>query len=272
MSLRKNLRRLLTKQSEKSASALSGERNLGREEIVHEVRKRFKRIRAVARLGREALGKHQADEIITRFRDAGRPLSEVRDADVLGKTLDGLAGEWTDENRPEAFGTVRKRLESRRDEVARLWIDERNVFEAVRQQVAKARHLLKNLDSGNDGWDSLADGLTHSYDRCLRAFYDARDALDDDTFHEWRKRVKDWLHQSEVVASIRPDFFSRMNQQADSLSELLGDDHDLAVLRRFLEQSDISSPKGVDAILSTLNRRRSELQSSAFSQAPGAFG
>jgi len=265
-SLKQNLRRLLAKQNDKAASALRGEMNLQDDAIVHEVRKRFKRIRAMARLGREALGEERAGEINSWFRDAGRSLSEMRDAGVLIHTINNLADEWTDEDRPEAFEPLRVLLNSRREEAARRWIDERDVFASVGEQLEKSGHLLKSLDVDRHGWERLAEGLSRSYERCFRAWLKARDRPDVDTLHGWRKRVKDLFYQSQVAATVRPGYFARMETEADSLADLLGEDHDLAVLRQVIEEEPALN--GSDAVLLTLDRRRVELQASAFAQAP----
>ena len=60
------------------------------EEVVHDARKRFKKIRAVLRLVRGGIDRRVFDRENVRFRDAGRPLSEVRDVGVLVQALDRL--------------------------------------------------------------------------------------------------------------------------------------------------------------------------------------
>ncbi|MFG0333894.1 MAG: CHAD domain-containing protein, partial [Maioricimonas sp. JB049] len=63
---------------------------LGRHDVVHQVRKRFKKIRGLVRIVRPALG-NQYGPINTWYRDAGRTLSEIRDATTLIETFDRLA-------------------------------------------------------------------------------------------------------------------------------------------------------------------------------------
>ena len=58
-----------------------------RQEAIHDVRKRIKKIRAVIRLVRDDLGKEIYQQENHCFRDAGRRLSEVRDAQVLLETF-----------------------------------------------------------------------------------------------------------------------------------------------------------------------------------------
>src|SRR4051812_13677881 len=97
---RKNLRRLVKSQVDKASNALRGDSELPVAEVVHDVRKRIKRIRALVRLSRDLFGRDVARRLNHAFRDAARPLSELRDASVLVKTLDQLAEYWIPSERP----------------------------------------------------------------------------------------------------------------------------------------------------------------------------
>lgn len=50
-------------------------------------------------------------------------------------------------------------------------------------------------------------------------------------FHEWRKRVKYLWHQIEILEALWPSVLSKLADELHLLSDYLGDDHDLAVLR-----------------------------------------
>src|SRR4030095_5185888 len=57
---------------------------------VHDARKKFKQLRGLLRLLRFELGEKIYRKQNRVFRDAGRPLSEVRDADVMIEAIDEL--------------------------------------------------------------------------------------------------------------------------------------------------------------------------------------
>jgi hypothetical protein len=90
-SVSKGIRRIARKEIEKAQQELADPRETSTEEVVHGARKRFKRVRAVVRLVREGLGERRYRRENACFRDAARPLSEVRDAHALVQTLDRLA-------------------------------------------------------------------------------------------------------------------------------------------------------------------------------------
>src|SRR5215475_1314183 len=90
-SLRKNIRRIVRKQMDEALEYLTEPHRGSRDEAVHEARKCFKKIRAVLRVVKPAIARkdHRRENVC--FRDAGRPLTEVRDAKIVVETLDKLA-------------------------------------------------------------------------------------------------------------------------------------------------------------------------------------
>ena len=89
-SLRRGIRRIARKQMDLALEELTGAHAGGRDQAVHEARKAFKKVRAVLRLVRPVIGEAAYRAENSCFRDAGRPLTEVRDAKILIETLDGL--------------------------------------------------------------------------------------------------------------------------------------------------------------------------------------
>src|SRR5260221_9375162 len=89
-SVAKGLRRIARDQIDKALEALEQSHGPTHEEVIHDARKRFKKVRALLRLARPGLSKKFYDRENARFRDSGRPLSEVRDAKVLVEALDSV--------------------------------------------------------------------------------------------------------------------------------------------------------------------------------------
>jgi len=81
--LAKGVRRIAKRQFDKALDGLTGLSGADPEEVVHDARKRFKRVRALVRLARSGLGRKVADRADARLRDAGRPLSEVRERRII---------------------------------------------------------------------------------------------------------------------------------------------------------------------------------------------
>jgi CHAD domain-containing protein len=87
-SVPEGIKRIAGEQIERAIKELT-DSELDPHESVHQARKRFKKIRGVLRLVREDLGEIYSDENAW-FRDTGRELSAVRDAEAMLETLDKL--------------------------------------------------------------------------------------------------------------------------------------------------------------------------------------
>ena len=100
------------------------------------------------------------------------------------------------------------------------------VIEALR--AAELRVEAWPLDGAD--WETVLAGVARAYARGRDAFAVARATPEPELLHAWRKRAKDlWYHQ-RLLAPAWPDVLGAQAEAAHALSELLGDDHDLAVL------------------------------------------
>ncbi len=270
----KGIKRMARGQIDKALDELTGLSGDDPEEIVHDARKRFKKLRAVLRLGRGGLGRKLYDRENTRFRDAGRPLSEVRNAGVLLKTFDQLVERSGDLDRPGAVAAVRSALRDRKHEVFRRVLNDQHVLADVAAATQEARRGVSRWEIDEDDWTALEGGLKRIYGKGYRAYQTASDDLTDETLHEWRKRVKDLWYVFDILQPIRPDFTNEQAEHAHQLADDLGDDHDLAVLRQVLSNPalPIADRSAVEAILPLIDRRRSELQQKAFDLGRGLYG
>src|SRR5262249_33564932 len=110
-SIRKNIRRIARKQLDDALEILTDKHRGPRDEAVHEVRKHFKKVRAVLRLVRLEIGEKAYRAENTCFRDAARPLTEVRDAKIFIETVDALSEHFKDHIAGQTFNDVRKILQ-----------------------------------------------------------------------------------------------------------------------------------------------------------------
>ena len=204
-----------------------------RHEGIHEARKRFKEIRALLRLVREPLGSVYGAEN-EWYRNRARALAGPRDAQAVIEAVDKLRKTFPKSKRP--LSQLRRRLKRRRDLIS----DNAAGAEAtrIRDELESARSRLNDWPLSEEGFDLLAPGLQRSY-RCGRQRL--RDACRDphqSAFHEWRKRVKDHWYHVQLLGSIWALPMKARQKSAKLLSDALGDDHDLGVLRTLLIRGD----------------------------------
>lgn len=201
--------------------------DLGDRLAVHSVRKRLKRLRAILRLFRSELGPDFGPSN-RLLRDGGRLLSEARDAHVAIETLDRIT---------EYYG---KDLNSRERREFRRLRDA--LLEAAKTGVAgprtSAAALLERAAGWPASWDfsrrgfgAMAPGLGRIYGTGRRAMAEARDTGSITALHEWRKRVKDHWHHTQLIDGRDHRGMRTRELRLHDLSDALGDLQDLRVLQ-----------------------------------------
>jgi len=211
-------------------------------EAVHDARKRIKKVRALARLVRDDLGKqYSADN--TLLRDAARQLAGARDAQVLVETFDKLANDH-----PEAASNGAAQI--RHTLVGELELSQQQCAQGDAPSVAIegleiGRQHVADWPVGKTDWKTIRSGLKRTYKRGRRTMSTARETPTDETFHEWRKRVKDLWYDMRLLEGAWKPVLHGWVKELDRLSDLLGDDHDLAV---FIERVGAESASGNGAV------------------------
>lgn len=247
---------------------------------VHEARKHLKKTRALLRLVRPALGTKAYRRENDALRDVGLALSGARDADVLVQTAAALAEHAAGRLPADTFEQLGDALAAEAAD-ARAGADGApgiaSVLEALR--AAEGRVAAWPLDDA--GWEPVLEGLARAYARGRKAFAVARAEPTPELQHAWRKRAKDLWYQQRLLAPAWPSVLGAQADEAHALSELLGDDHDLAVLTARLAAPAPLSP-AVDAeraaLLALVEHRSGELRTAAaqlgrrvYAESPKAF-
>jgi CHAD domain-containing protein len=268
------MRRIARGQLDPALEELEGQPNRKLDEAVHETRKRLKRLRASLRLERFAIGDETFRRENAAFRDLGKRLSAPRDAMVLIETLDALSERFGDELPPDQTGPLRDRLEqSHKRAVSKLRRD-RATLDAVRGELEEARIRSASWKYDSDGFEALRPGLQRLYRRGRRSMRAAADEPSDEHLHEWRKRAKDLWHALQILRPAAPKRMKARADQAHRLSDLLGDDHDLAVLREHVAKAAFPAAQEATrtALLSVIDRRRARLQREALKLGARVYG
>lgn len=239
------------------------------EAAVHEARKRCKELRGLARALRPAL-RSRYHRFNTDVRDAARELSALRDAHAVLATFDALAGEQSEALVLPAFAEVRAALERQTRDVDAT---------TVGRRFGRAAERLERVGAEIDHWDlavtieTLTAGLGKTYGRGRRAMKRARRRPSEEALHEWRKRVKySWYHVL-MLEPAAPSILTGLGERLHELSDCLGDDHDLAVLRGMIaaDAGAYGSAEAVAVVQGVLERRRQRLQDRAFCLGPRLY-
>ncbi len=197
---------------------------------VHDARKGLKRIRALLRLGRPGIGEAAFRRENARFRDIAALLAGTRDRQVLAETLTKLEHRFGEAS--SALQEVRGLFASA-PEASEPQQSDRSKKKAVAALHEAASHF-KRLRLQGPGFEPIGAGLEACYGKGRRMFAAAYDNPSDEAFHEWRKTVQQHWRQMTLLSQAWPEFMEARVAEAKRLSELLGDDHDLAMLEALL--------------------------------------
>lgn len=194
------------------------------EHAVHQFRKRCKELRAVARLVRPALGPGFGG-FNHLVRDASAQFSASRDAHVMAETIDSLAP-----------GTgLSPDLSVIRDRQVAIAAAATMALQQGDERVDVARRLFATARDEANEWDlpgctaPIAEGLERSYRRGRHAFRAAKRKPTDERMHEWRKSAKNLWHHAQLLVAADREAMAALVNDLDSLGDLIGEDHDLAV-------------------------------------------
>jgi len=225
---------------------------------IHGARKDLKKLRTLLRLLRGELPKKVYASEAGRYREAGRLLSPLRDAEVKLGTLDALAGE---PGLPaEAVESWRLILERDSEAAGETAPDRATEAEAI-ALIEAGRKGIEGWEV-RDSWKAIAAGLERVYRRGRQGMRTARGRRDDEVWHEWRKRAKDLWYAQQLLAGAWPQVLEPAAEEAHHLSEALGDHHDLALLRADLHQRRLGEEETRD-LETEIDRRQDELAAAA---------
>src|SRR5919106_6845001 len=266
------VRRIARGQLDMSIERLEGDTDEDLGTAVHETRKSLKRLRATVRLARDELGDEAYRRENLAFRDAGRRLGGARDSQVLLETLDALTDRYPDEAPPERFARFKRTLVGQHGAAQRRLYEGAAVAEVV-GELRRARENVAEWQLEREGLDALAPGFKRIYRRGRRAYRTARQEPTIENLHELRKRAKHLWYAAQIVRGTAPKKMKRIARRAHELSNLTGEDHDLALLAEQANERRDRFPDATAAgeLTALVERRRDELQRGALELARRLF-
>lgn len=271
------VRRIALGRAEKAVEELAGTGEGDGAAAVHGARKDLKKLRALLRLVRDSLDAETFAAENRRYRDAGRLLGASRDAEVKLQTLAALEERFEAGFPLAAAATWRRELDR---DCARLASPEEGEtarrIERARAAIAAGAERIPEWSLRHGSWKPIGPGLRRSYRRGRREMKRTRADPGAENVHEGRKRAKDLWYQLRLVRRAWPPLLEEMAEQAHELADLLGDHHDLAVLRADLDgRAAVGHRQQLEALI---GRRQEELVGDAlelgrrlYAEKPQAF-
>jgi CHAD domain-containing protein len=216
---------------------------------IHEARKGCKWLRATLRLLRTGLKADATASEARRIRRFARMLGNVRDATirlVSFRTLD-----------LQDFDELERRLEKEAGAEHHHHLNLEGQRKANRSIDALEKGWM-GLRLSRGGWQHLERGIERSYRRACKGLRRMDEDPTDEIIHEWRKRVKDLMYHVRLLGSIKPNKMKRLEGKLQDLSDWLGYDHDLVVLRAYVDAGQALPESDRERLHDEIKKRRKE--------------
>jgi CHAD domain-containing protein len=275
--VRSGLKRCAAAQLDRAVAKLTDEVDADPDAAVHAARKAIKKERSLLRLTRGSIDRRRRRTENRALRHAARMLSSARDAEAMLATLDDLSERYAGQLPERTFEAIRAPLEHRRD-TQREQLGSSDLTVRAAAELAAVRARIDDWELPEGGWSVLEGGLRRSYRDGRRAFHRAGGHRSGADWHEWRKRVKDLWYQQRLLSAVAGPACAGQAKDAHRLADLLGDDHDLLVLRRALTGEASHTPADLDAVVGLIGHRQQELRQQAlalgarvYAEKPKAF-
>lgn len=249
------------------------EQRSGTETAIHQARKYLKRVRALLRLV-EAADKKGLSALRRDLAKAARSLSDVRDAAALVECTDRLVPYLQARQAADMAEPLHSAAKRRQDLMA---MEDNSIQATVTNVIGTCRKVAAEIGHCRFAREPAAKILAAAR---RKNHGEARDALrlchhggEQQAFHELRKCAQITLFQAGFVRTAWPFAFDAEAQQAKTLTELLGDEHDIEVLTILLQVEPhlFGAIPDKDRLAVLLNERRSALRHDAMAIADGLY-
>ncbi len=273
-SLVKGVRRIAAEQLANAAARLQGDSDP--ESGVHEARKSLKRTRALLRLVRPGLGETQYRRSNDRLRDIARMLSAARDRDVVRAHLGRLT--TAKPSIAKAAGRLSVALALGSDSRtsgngAGPRAPARNMAEAL-VGIDAVRGDLAELGLHPASFETIVAGLAKSHRSGCKALARALASPDEEEpLHDLRKAAQAYWRQMILVQQAWPEVCQARAAAAKHVADLLGQDHDVALLEGVLAAPEAQTLTRADrgALSRYCAARHKELRNAALPKAQLLF-
>jgi hypothetical protein len=226
------VRRIAARQLELAIEGLTGTDLGNQDDSVHTARRHIKKVRALIRLVRPAMGR--------RYRVANRVLRAV--SQLLAPIADGQA---TVDTLTRVAERHRRDLPADVAAQVRAWLVRREAMAyeaaALSDVLETAAALLRAQHDAVEHWRlrpggfrAVAGGLQRTARASRRAMARAKASSRSKDYHAWRQRAKDQWLQTRLLEGRCGDALALDERRLEALDGYLGECHNCAILREVL--------------------------------------
>lgn len=228
------------------------------DEAIHKARKHLKKLRALMRLIRDELGEKAYKEENIFYRDLGRDLEDLRDITSLLETIGLLKNRFEDYIKPETFQPLENYLLDERAALKTKQLQNGNRIKNVILELKQSSGRIEHLPIEPDCWEEVLSSVKRVYKRGYEAYHDNLSEPTSESMHEWRKRIKYLWYHHRLLRKAWPEIMTAFRHQCKDLSDMLGDYHDLALLKNKMTDIQAQLPGETVQVLDALASKQQE--------------
>jgi CHAD domain-containing protein len=220
------LTQTITRQAEKASYFCTAE-NISSSQKIHELRRGFKRLRALLRFFNE-IPDNPATQLNQDIRNFGKLLAPLRESAVNLELFDKEIS--SNKHLPEKkIRNARELLVQKNRRLVERGFLENNLHNTIRTFFDGFEIILTRNNSELPARIQLFHELSQSYLKSITVYRQLRPSPHPEEWHELRKKLKRLWYQLDFIKFLHPRYFKLKTDQLNKITDQLGDDHDLHV-------------------------------------------
>jgi CHAD domain-containing protein len=233
--IEEKLVKAIQKQAEKVNYYCSAEKVLP-DLAIHEIRKSFKRIRALLKFSPNY---HQKDveNLVTEIKKLGKVLAPSRESNVNIQILERLSEE-IQSVQSDKLTELKMLFAEEHKVILEDALKDRKVFMEIQVLVYDIERKILDWILHIEQQIDVREQICLNYEKAFNLFKQIKKADQDSELHDLRKHLKVLMYQIEFVRNDQPRFFKLKYNELRKLTERLGESHDCSVFLNDLKQND----------------------------------
>jgi hypothetical protein len=249
------------------ALTLCQNKELSRKSVVRELRRSIKNVRSLFKLFRPVISEvdfHTTDEQIGKIN---RLLTVQREAWVNLKTYHRIEMHLSDVISQSSKNLIFNELT---DYYNSIYSNKNNGFEKVilnvSFQLKKLQEKIRSIAAKDYSETLLYLAFEKSYAKTAWLYFNSKISLQSEIMHKWKRFNKYLTNQIIFISLFRDYQFDRLTIDLETLTDLLGKEHDLTILYEHITKSlqDKIDKKERVILQQVFDNERRKLQKAAF--------